>query len=59
VELEDLVALWEAYERRRGGKSSMNNPMLPFLIWDALVFLIAISGIAAGICFFRVLRKAK
>jgi hypothetical protein len=26
----------------------MNNPMLPFLIWDALVFLIAISGIAAG-----------
>jgi hypothetical protein len=37
----------------------MNNPMLPFLIWDALVSLIAISGIAAGICFFRVLRKAK
>jgi hypothetical protein len=37
----------------------MNNPMLPFLIWDALVFLIAISGIADGIYFFRVLRKAK
>jgi hypothetical protein len=37
----------------------MNNPMLPFLIWDALVFLIAISGIGDGIYFFRVLRKAK
>jgi len=41
------------------GKSSMNNPMLPFLIWDALVLLVAVVGIAAGIYLFRVLRKSK
>jgi len=31
----------------------------PILIWETLVLLVAFGGLAAGIYFFKVLRKRK
>jgi hypothetical protein len=43
-----------------GGKSgSIGEMMWPFLIWDALVLLVAIGGLVGGIYIFRMLRKPK